>query len=141
MKRQNKGEAGVRLLRIGENIRHALADVFSRDMVQDPDLNGVSITVTQADVSPDLRNATIYVQPLGGQNKIEVLKALNGASGFLRGQLATRVSMKYLPKLKFELDKSFDEADHINMLLKDSRVQADLAGESPDELMPKGAED
>jgi ribosome-binding factor A len=140
MKRQNKAEPGVRLLRVGENIRHALADILSRDMVRDPDLAGVPITVTQANVSPDLRNATIYIQPLGGKNKEKVVEALNLAAAFLRGQLSSRVRIKYMPKLLFELDGSFDEADHINSLLKNSRAGGDQEEKSAVEINAESAD-
>ncbi|WP_138378958.1 30S ribosome-binding factor RbfA [Luteithermobacter gelatinilyticus] len=117
---------GHRLLRVGENIRHALAGILSREDLQDPDLEGVSITVTEVRCSPDLRNATVYIMPLGGNGEQEVADALNRCSRFLRGQLSRQVRMKYLPRLKFIVDASFGEADHIERLLHSPKVAQDL---------------
>ena len=117
---------GHRLLRVGENIRHALAGILSREDLQDPDLEGVSITVTEVRCSPDLRNATVYIMPLGGNGEQEVADALNRCSRFLRGQLSRQVRMKYLPRLKFIVDASFGEADHIERLLHSPKVDQDL---------------
>lgn len=131
MKKNSKSSGNVRLLRVGETIRHALSDILSRDVVHDKDLYGVSITVTEVDVSPDLRNAIIYVQPLGGTNADLIVKALNKAAGFLRGQLGKLVHIRYLPKLKFSLDKSFDIAGRMNEVFSDPKVRQDI-GEKPD---------
>ena len=115
-----------RLLRVGENIRHALSDVFARGEIRDPSLDGVSVTVTEVRCSPDLRNATIYVMPLGGVHEKDVVQALNRNVKYIRGQLSQMVSMKYLPKLKFTSDGSFGEADHIEQLLHSPHVAQDL---------------
>ena len=130
MARQRNAEAIVRLLRVGETVRHALSRIMLRQEFTDPDLAGVSVTVTQANVSSDLRNATIYVIPLGGTNEAEVIEALNRAAGFLRGRLASEVRLKYLPKLQFELDGSFNEARRIEELLASPAVKRDLEGKS-----------
>lgn len=116
----------VRQLRVGENLRHAMADILSRDLVRDPVLAGVTITVSEVEVSPDLRNATVYVYPLLGKNQDEVVAALNRAVSFLRGRLATAVSLKYMPKLEFSIDPSFNEASKIDEILADPRVQRDI---------------
>ena len=115
-----------RILRVGENIRHALSEILSRGVIRDPDLEGVSVTVTEVRCSPDLRNATIFAMPLGGIKEKEVIEALNRNSKFIRGQLSRMVSMKYLPKLKFTSDHSFGEADHIDALLHSPHVARDL---------------
>lgn len=115
-----------RLLRVGENIRHALSDVFARGEIRDPSLDGVSVTVTEVRCSPDLRNATIYVMPLGGVHEKDVVAGLNRNVKYIRGQLSRMVSMKYLPKLKFTSDGSFGEADHIEQLLHSPHVAQDL---------------
>jgi ribosome-binding factor A len=115
-----------RILRVGENIRHALSEILSRGEIRDPDLEGASVTVTEVRCSPDLRNATIFAMPLGGVKEKEVIEALNRNSKFIRGQLSRLVSMKYLPKLKFTSDYSFGEADHIEALLHSSHVAQDL---------------
>lgn len=115
-----------RLLRVGENIRHALSDIFTRGEIRDPDLEGISVTVTEVRCSPDLRNATIFVMPLGGNNVKDVVEALNRNRKYIRGQLSRMVSMKYLPNLKFTSDSSFGEADHIEELLHSPHVAQDL---------------
>lgn len=115
-----------RLLRVGENLRHALSKIFARGEIRDPSLDGVSVTVTEVRCSPDLRNATIFVMPLGGMNEKDVVEALNQNNKYIRGQLSRMVSMKYLPKLKFTSDGSFGEADHIEKLLHSPHVAQDL---------------
>ena len=127
------GGGGPRLLRVGENLRHALSDVLARGQVRDPDLQGVSVTVSEVDVSPDLRHASVFVMPLGGDPEGRVLKALNANSGFFRGQLSSKVRMKYLPRLLFKLDESFQQATSIEALLKTPRVSRDLDAGGGDE--------
>jgi ribosome-binding factor A len=123
----NNSGPTTRVLRVSENIRHALSTILSRGEIRDEDLSGASITVTEVRCSPDLRNATIFVMPLGGINEEGVVKALNVHSKYIRGQLSKMVSMKYLPILKFTSDYSFNEADHIGELLSSARVAQDLA--------------
>lgn len=125
----NSEGPSTRVLRVGENIRHALSDILSRGEIRDEALNDVSVTVTEVRCSPDLRNATIFVMPLGGINEKEVVAALNGNSKYIRGQLSKMVRMKYLPNLKFTSDHSFGEADHIEALLNSEHVARDLAKE------------
>ena len=133
MSRTNaRKDAGMRLLRVGENVRHALSSILARGEIRDDALKGVSITVTEARVSPDLRNASIFVMPLGGFGAggvpaaEVVVAALNRHSAFIRGEMSRLVTMKYMPKLHFELDASFDEADRIGALLRDPKVQKDI---------------
>lgn len=121
------GGPSLRLLRVGENVRHAISAILTRGDVQDPDLEGASITVSEVRVSPDLRNATVFVMPLGGDDQGTIIKALNRNSAYIRGEMSKAVHMKYMPRLKFKLDDSFDEASHIDALLKDPKVQRDLA--------------
>ena len=123
---QHDGNSGHRLLRVGENIRHALSEIFARGDIRDPDLEGASVTVTEVRISPDLRNATIFVMPLGGLNEAPVVGALNRNSKYIRGQLSSMIRMKYLPALKFTSDSSFGEADHIEQLLHSPHVAQDL---------------
>lgn len=118
--------AGHRRLRVGENIRHALAQIFARGDIRDEDLDGVSITVTEVRVSPDLRNATIFVMPLGGIHITQVVDALSRNTKYIRGQLSPMLRMKYLPALKFTGDGSFGEADHIEQLLHSPHVAQDI---------------
>lgn len=116
----------LRLLRVGENVRHAVSSILARGDVQDENLARASVTVSEVRVSPDLRNATLFVMPLGGDPDGTVVKALNKNSAFIRGEMSKVVHMKYMPKLKFTLDESFDEASHIEALLKDPRVAQDI---------------
>ena len=112
--------------RVNELVRHALAEVMLRDEIRDDDLKGVSITVTEVEVSPDLRNARVYVVPLGGANQEAVLAALRRHARFLRGELARRVTLKYMPALSFELDTKFDTSDRVDALLRSEKVARDL---------------
>lgn len=121
-----------RVLRVGENIRHALSEILVRGEIRDEALESVSITVTEVRCSPDLRNATIFIMPLGGLNENEVVEGLNRHSKFIRGQLSKMVSMKYLPNLKFTSDHSFGEADHIESLLNSDHVSRDLGNDDTD---------
>ncbi len=120
------GGPSLRLLRVGENVRHAIAAILTRGEVQDPDLDGKSVTVSEVRISPDLRNATVFVMPLGGDPKGVITKALNKNSAFLRGAMSKVVHMKYMPRLTFKIDESFDEASHIDSLLRDPKVKRDL---------------
>ena len=117
------------MLRVGELIRHALAEILARGHVTSPALSGVSLTVTQVDVTPDLKLATAYVMPLGGAHAAEVEAELNRLAKPLRGELGHAVTLKYTPALRFRLDRTFDEADRIDSLLHSPRVQRDLHAE------------
>lgn len=120
------GGPSLRLLRVGENVRHAISAILTRGDVQDPDLDGAPVTVSEVRVSPDLRNATVFVMPLGGDEGGVITKALNKNSAFIRGEMSKVVHMKYMPRLQFKIDESFDEASHIDALLKNPKVQRDL---------------
>ena len=126
-----------RQLRVGEMLRHALSDVLRRGDLRDPDLFGVSVTITQVKPSPDMRYATIFCEPLGGKNAKTVIAALNRHKGYLRGEMGRLITLKFTPELRFLEDESFAEAQKIETLLKSSRVARDLAkpkaGEIPDE--------
>ena len=119
-------EISHRLLRVNENIRHAVSEIIGRGDLRDPDLDGVSVTVTEVRCSPDLRNATIFIMPLGGLNVQAACDGLNRCSRYIRGQLSSALRLKYMPKLKFILDDSFGEADHIQQLLNSPKVKQDL---------------
>lgn len=123
---ENDGGPSQRVLRVGENIRHALSDIFLRGEIRDPTLEGVSVTVTEVRCSPDLRNATIFVMPLAGKNEKKVVEGLNENVKFIRGQLSKMVRMKYLPNLKFISDYSFGTVDHMEDLLNSAHVIQDL---------------
>ncbi len=122
-----------RQLRAGEVIRHAIAEILSRGEVHDPVLQGHMITVPEVRMTPDLRLATIYVMPLGGQDKQPVLDALERNKRYLRGEIARRVNLKFAPDIRFRLDDRFDEAERIEKLLRSPQVKRDLEGTGDDE--------
>lgn len=115
-----------RQLRVGEMIRHALAEIFMRSDIVDPDFDCHDVTVTEVRVSPDLRNASIYVTPFGNGDPTALKAALMRHQRFLRGELAKRVDLKYMPQLSFELDDSFDNAERIEAILRSPAVKRDL---------------
>ncbi len=115
-----------RQLRVGETLRHALAEILLRGDIRDADLEGVSVTITQVKPSGDMRHATVYCEPLGGKNAKEIIAALNRHRGFLRGEMGRLIALKFTPELRFVEDTSFAEAERIENLLKSSRVQRDL---------------
>ncbi len=115
-----------RQLRVGELIRHAMAEMLTRGDVHDPVIEGHMITVPEVRMSPDLRLATIYVMPLGGKDVNEVIAALNDNRRFLRGEIAHRVNLKFAPDIRFRADERFDEAERIEKLLRTPAVQRDL---------------
>jgi ribosome-binding factor A len=116
-----------RQLRVGEMLRHALAELLRRDEIRDPDLSGVSVTVTQVKPSPDMRHATAFVEPLGGKNAKAVVDALNRHKGFIRGEIGHQIALKFTPDFRFVEDTSFAEAEKIETLLKSTRVARDIA--------------
>ena len=122
-----------RQLRVGEQIRHELADMLSRGGIHDPVIERHMITVPEVRMSPDLRLATIYIMPLGGQDVEAVLEALDRNKRFVRGEIARRVNLKFAPEIRFRLDERFDEAERIEKLLRTPAVQRDLANENDDE--------
>jgi ribosome-binding factor A len=126
---RNDGPLGPsqRQLRVGEALRHALAEILFRNEIQDPVLAGVSVTITQVKPSPDMRYCTVYCEPLGGENAREVIAALNRHKGFLRGEMGHRLTMKFTPELRFVEDASFAEALKIDTILRSERVSRDIA--------------
>ena len=127
--RHNESAEGrsVRLLRVGEQVRHALSDILMRGDVHDETLASHMVSITEVRMSPDLRHATVFVKPLLGRDEEVVLKALRTNTAYLQREVAHRVKMKYAAKLKFLADESFDEGTHIDRLLRDPRVAQDLA--------------
>lgn len=119
----------VRLLRVGEQVRHILSEILMRGDVHDDLLQSHLVSVTEVRMSPDLRHATVFVKPLLGQNEEAVLKALRTNTAFLQREVASRVQMKYAAKLKFLSDESFDEATHVEKLLKQPKVAQDIVGD------------
>src|ERR1700724_2678769 len=122
-----------RALRAGELVRHALAEILARGDVHDPVIETHLITVPEVRMSPDLRVATVYIMPLGGQDAMDVLAALDRNKRYLRGEIAHRVNLKFAPDIRFRVDERFDEADRIERLLRSPQVRRDLAPDSDDE--------
>jgi ribosome-binding factor A len=119
-----------RQLRVGETVRHAVADILAQGSVHDPDLEGHIVTVPEVRMSPDLKLATVYVMPLGGRDTEVVIGALERNKKFLRGEVARRVNLKFSPDIRFRVDERFDEAERIEKLLRTPAVQKDLAADS-----------
>ncbi len=116
----------VRLLRVGEQVRHVISEILARGDVHDDVLTKHMVSVTEVRMSPDLRHATVFVKPLLGEKEDIVLKALRTNTAYLQREVASRVRQKYAAKLKFLVDDSFDEGTHIDKLLKAPKVAQDL---------------
>lgn len=116
----------VRLLRVGEQVRHILSDILARGDVHDDVLASHFVSVTEVRMSPDLRHATVFVKPFLGKDEEVVLKALRTNTAYLQSEVAGRVNLKYAAKLKFLIDESFDEGSRIDQLLRDPKVARDL---------------
>lgn len=116
----------VRLLKVGEQVRHVLADLLTRQQVHDEVLTARSVSVTEVRMSPDLRQAKVYVKPLLGADEDAVLKALRTNTAFFQREVAKKLKLKFAAKLQFWPDESFDEASRIDALLDDPRVRRDL---------------
>ena len=127
-KQKSKAAGGLsqRQLRAAEMIRHALVEVLRENEIRDEALAGVSITVTEVRLSPDLKHATCFVEPLGGGDAKPVVDALNRHSKFLRGRLGRLIDMKFTPTLRFIHDETFNEAARMDSLFRDPRVSQDL---------------
>ncbi|RZF65633.1 30S ribosome-binding factor RbfA [Sphingomonas populi] len=119
----------VRLLRVGEQVRHALSDILMRGDVHDDTLAKHAVTITEVRMSPDLRHATCFVKPLLGKDEEAVLKALRTNTAYLQREVAGRVQTRYAAKLKFVADESFDEGSHIDSLLRAPHVAQDLTSD------------
>jgi len=126
-KKSSAAGGSQRQLRVGEIVRHAIAEILSHDSVHDPELEGHIISVPEVRMSPDLKLATIYVMPLGGRDTDKVIAALERNKKFLRGEVARRVNLKFAPDVRFRADDRFDEAERIEKLLRTPAVQRDLA--------------
>lgn len=130
-KKQSYRDSGAqggsqRQLRVGELVRHAMAEMLTRGDVYDPVLENHMITIPEVAVTPDLRLATVYVMPLGGKDTKPVLEALERNKKFLRGEIAHRINLKFAPDLRFRIDERFDEAERIDKLLRSPPVKRDL---------------
>ncbi|MFN3349575.1 30S ribosome-binding factor RbfA [Pseudorhodoplanes sp.] len=122
------GPAGAsqRQLRVGELIRHAVAEMLTRGDIHDPVIEGHMITIPEVRMTADLKLATIYVMPLGGKDVSEVIDALNNNKRYLRGEIAHRVNLKFAPEIRFRADERFDEAERIEKLLRTPQVRRDI---------------
>lgn len=121
-----------RQLRVGELVRHALSDILARGDLPDPALAKVLITVPEVRMSPDLKIATCFVMPLGGKDPKAAIDALATNAKPLRGEIARRVELKYVPELRFRIDTSFEEGARIDALLRSPQVQRDLDTDTTD---------
>ena len=127
------GGSSQRQLRVGELVRHAMADMLTRGDVHDPVIEGHLITVPEVRMTADLRLATIYIMPLAGRDAEEVVAAFERHKKFLRGEIAHRVNLKFAPDIRFRIDERFAEAERIDKLLRSPAVKRDLDDEGDDE--------
>lgn len=123
----------VRLLRVGEQMRHIVSEILMRGDVHDETLTSHTVSVTEVRMSPDLKHATVFVKSLLGQDEEAVLKALRTNTAYLQREVAKRVQLKFAAKLKFLADQSFDEGTHIDRLLRDPKVAQDLGEDERDD--------
>jgi ribosome-binding factor A len=137
--RDNPIGPSQRQLRVGEMLRHAISEIFYRNEIRDPDLDGVSVTVTQVKPSGDMRHATVFVEPLGGQNADKIVAALNRHARYIRGEMGHRITLKFTPDLRFVEDHSFAEAQKIEDILRSEKVRRDLAAGQDEEPGDDGA--
>jgi ribosome-binding factor A len=136
MKHRDEKPAGPsqRMLRVGELVRHALSSLLTRGEVEDEELMGKVITVPEVRMSPDLKLASAYIMPLGGERAEEIAAALNRHHKFIRGRLAPELNLKFAPDIRFFVDTTFDEFGRIDALLRSERVRQDV--EKPDDETP-----
>lgn len=118
----------VRVLKVGERVRHILSELLARQEVHDDTVSAANIAVTEVRMTPDLRNAAVYVKPLLGKDEDTIIKALRQNTAFLQKEVAKRLGLKFAPRLQFRADESFDEAERIERLLNDPKVARDLDG-------------
>jgi ribosome-binding factor A len=130
---RDRSEPTQRALRVGELVRHAVSEMLTRGDVHDPVIEGHLITVPEVRMTADLRLATIYVMPLGGRDRQEVLAALDRNKRYLRGEIARRINLKFAPDVRFLIDERFDEAERIERLLRTPAVRRDIERSDDDE--------
>jgi ribosome-binding factor A len=123
-----------RQLRVGEELRHAVASVLERGEIRDPDLAGRKVTVTQVTVSPDLRNATVFIVPLGGGETAGLVAGLKRAKSYLRHELSRLVQLRSVPDLAFVADTTFDQASRIDAILRSPEVRRDVIAVREDRM-------
>ena len=120
------------MLRVGELVRHALADLLARGEIEDDILGTAVITVPEVRMSPDLKIASAYAMPLGGERAAEIIAALNRHARFIRGRVAPQLDLKFAPEIRFFVDETFEEFGKIDALLRSDRVQRDLHADDED---------
>ena len=120
-------QQSVRVLKVGERVRHILSELLARQEVHDDVLSAHTVSVTEVRMTPDLRTANVYAKPLLGGDEAEVIKALRQNTAYFQREVAQRLGLKFAPKLRFKPDESFDEAGRIERLLSDPRVKRDLS--------------
>jgi len=118
----------VRLLKVGEQVRHVISEILARQQVHDETLSAHTVSVTEVRMTPDLRQASVFVKPLLGEHEEEVLKALRTNTAYFQREVAQRLKLKFAAKIQFRSDQTFDEARRIDALLNDPRVKRDLEG-------------
>ncbi|MGA2638154.1 MAG: 30S ribosome-binding factor RbfA [Methylocella sp.] len=123
---QQGGQPSQRMLRVAELVRHAMSELLTRSDIADPALEGKVVTVPDVRMSPDLKLATVYVMPLGGDNVADCLAALDRHKKFLRGEIARRVNLRFAPEVRFKADPSFDYGGKIDALLNLPKVKQDI---------------
>jgi ribosome-binding factor A len=139
MPRTTNRAPAQRPLRVGEELRHALARIFARGELRDPDLADATLTITEVRVSPDLKSALAFVMPLAGARTAPTLAALRRSAPFLRRLLAREVRLRHAPEIEFVLDTSFDHATRIDAVMRRPEVERDLGPRDPDEADDDGA--
>jgi ribosome-binding factor A len=133
-RRDDSGPGGSqRQLRVGELVRHAVAEMLTRGDVHDPVIEGHLITVPEVRMTADLRLATVYIMPLAGRDSDQVVAAFERNKKFLRAEVAHRINLKFAPDLRFRIDERFEEAERIDKLLRSPSVRRDLDDDGDDE--------
>jgi len=127
------------MLRVAELVRHAMSELLTRSDIADPALEGKVVTVPDVRMSPDLKLATVYVMPLGGDNVADCLAALDRHKKFLRGEIARRVNLRFAPEVRFKADPSFDYGGKIDALLNSAKVKQDLEAARESDSSANGA--
>ncbi len=120
-KKKNKSLKSQRQLKVGEELRHLISNILIKETFYDVILATNNITITEVNVSPDLKNATVYIMPLGGQKKLEVLDSLNKVKGFIKKIISNNLNLRQIPKLNFKIDETFEYAENIDRILHNIR--------------------
>ena len=117
-KSKNNSTKSQRQLRVGEELRHLISNVLLRESFYDQIIENNTITITEVNVSPDLKNAKVYIMPLGGENKLEVLDSLNKSNGRIKKLISSNINLRQIPKLQFKIDETFEYAKNIENILQ-----------------------